>query len=149
MAKRVIPEDTESFRYFNNNPKGLHQSDCIVRAISNVLLQDYCYVCRELANLQCDTGLADVALIDKYMQLNDHIKMLKPHHSDGRSYKGSEFVKSTYTCGHRRILANIGRGHITSIVDGKIEDTWDCSNNIIGNYWIKTDPIYKHNRYYI
>lgn len=148
MSKRIIPDDTENFKYFNNNPKGLHQSDCIVRAVANVLIRDYCEVCKDLSNLQCETGLADVILVDKYMQINGYIKMRQPHHGDGRCYRGREFVSSIYTAGHRRILANIGQGHITSIVDGKINDIWDCSDKVIGNYWIEADPNFKHDRYY-
>lgn len=139
MTRRhPIPKDTDCFRYYNNNPKGLHQSDCLVRAVANVLNHSYADVCVELANLQSETGLADIALVDRYMTINGYVKMKQPHHSDGRCYRGHEFVKSIYTANFRRILANIGQGHITSIIDGKIEDIWDCSDRCIGNYWVRS-----------
>lgn len=139
MGLKSIPKDNEYFKYFNNNPKGLHQSDCIVRAVANVLDREYVSICMELAELQCDTGLADIALVDKYMSMNGFVKMKRPNHSDGRQYRGYEFVKSPIASCRRRILANIGVGHITSIIDGKINDIWDCSGKCIGNYWIKID----------
>ena len=76
---------------------------------------------------------SDAACYGKYLEGLGWSKQKQPRKPDGKKYTGSEFVgffKGT-------AVANIGGGHVTCIKDGKVWDTWDCTDGCIGNYWYK------------
>ena len=58
---------------------------------------------------------------------------------DNSKYTGKEFCLDIQGSPNpnKKYIATIGRHHIVAIVDGKINDTWDCSNKCIGNYWTR------------
>lgn len=127
--------DTDTFHYFNANPKNRLTADCSFRAISTALNQDYNQTVMEMAELMCKTGYAldDKKGIKAYLESKEWIKHSQPKHADGTKYTGAEFCKEfegTY-------VANIGGHHIVCIKDGKVLDTWDSTNGCIGNYWTK------------
>ena len=61
--------DTDTFHYYNANPKNKITTDCVYRAISAGLDIPYNTVVTEMAQLQCETGYdcGDNRLIDKYI----------------------------------------------------------------------------------
>lgn len=125
--------DTDTFHYYNANPKNRITVDCSFRAISTALNQDYNQTVMEMAELMCKTGYAldDKKGIKAYLALKGWIMHLQPRHLDGTKYTGKEFCKEFEgTC-----IANIGGHHIVCIKDGKVLDTWDSTNGCIGNYW--------------
>lgn len=136
MASRKIKHpDTETFKYYNANPKGRITGDCTFRAICTALDQSWEQTVMEMAELSCETGYAinDTKGIAKYMELKGWIKNKQPRKSDNTKYTGAEFAKLFKgTC-----VANIGGHHVVCIKDGKIHDTWDSTDGCIGNYWVK------------
>lgn len=127
--------DTDTFKYYNANPKGRITCDCVVRAICTALNEPYKYVLMEMMELSIETGYeyTDKKCIDKYLQSKGWVKMKQPRKSNNTKYTGEEFCKTfKETC-----VANIGGHHIVCIKGGKVYDIWDSTNGCIGNYWIK------------
>ena len=136
MTREQKYPDTSTFHYYNANPKNRLTTDCVIRAICTALEQDYCKTVMELAELQCKTGYddGDKKLYDKYLQSKGWVKHPQPRKADGTKYTGKEFCDMKPTM-KRRIVANIGGGHIVAIIDRRVWDTWDSTNGCIGNYW--------------
>lgn len=134
MAQQ-IPKDTKFFTYYNINPKNRHTGDCVTRAISTALKQDYNTTILELAQLQADTGytLDEPNCYSKYLKMKGWVKCKQPHFPNGKRVKGKEFfiIKSKIPC-----ILHIGSHHLSCIIDGRIHDIWDCSDEYVGNFWI-------------
>ena len=128
-----IPNDTDTFKYYNANPKNKHTGDCTIRAICTALEQPYEQTVKELVELWLKTGyeMTDSRCFNKYLELKGWIKNRQPRKADNTKYTGKEFVKIFKgTC-----VANIGGNHTVCIKNGKILDIWDSTNGCIGNYW--------------
>lgn len=136
MASRTIKyPETETFTYYNANPKNKLTTDCVVRAICTALNQSYEHTLRELMEVQIKTGYSfnDVKGFGKYLESKGFEKQKQPRKADNTKYTGKEFVKMfTGVC-----VANIGGNHTVCIKNGKVHDTWDSTDGCIGNYWIK------------
>ena len=137
MAKRTIPKDTETFKYYNANPNNNHVADCVVRAISTALNQSWEQTYSEL----CMLGLEMYSMPNskevytKYIESKGWKRCKQPRKFDNTKYTGKEFTKVI----KGTVLAHIGGHHIVCIKGGKVLDTWDSTNGCIGNYWIKED----------
>jgi len=150
--KRKYPE-TDSFIYFNQNPKNKITGDCTFRAISLALEQDYNTTVMEMAAMMCKTGYAldDSKGIDYYLKSKGWVKHSQPRMYDNTKYTGKQFAKwlsiNYEEAELGNIIANIGGHHITCFKptyheEGfncryKIHDIWNCSYKCIGNYWTK------------
>lgn len=136
MAKRIDKyPDTETFTYYNANPKGRITSDCVCRAISTALNQSWEITMIEMAKMACQAGYdpADPKGFDLYLKSKGWKKMKQPRKADNTKYTGSEFCKEFKgVC-----IANIGGHHTVCIKDGKVHDIWDSTYKTIGNYWVK------------
>ena len=56
MNRKERYPDTDTFSYFNANPKNKITGDCVARAICTALELPYNQVVMELAEQQCKTG---------------------------------------------------------------------------------------------
>jgi hypothetical protein len=127
--------DTDTFKFYNANPKGRITGDCVFRAFSLAMDQDYNQTVMEMAELMCETGWA---LNDKYgeaeyLKRKGWIKQKQPRKADNTKYTGEEFCKIfDGTC-----VAHIGGHHMVCIKDHKVWDIWNSTDGCIGNYWIK------------
>ena len=130
-----IPENTQFFTYYNNNPKNRQVGDCVTRAISKALNQDYAVTILELAHFQAITGypVDEQGCYGEYLKYKDWVKCKQPILPNGKKVRGKDFflMNRYIPC-----ILHIGSGHISCIVDGKIHDIWDCSNEYVGNFWI-------------
>ena len=127
--------DTDTFKYYNANPKGRITCDCVARAICTALNKPYKYILMEMIELSIETGYeyTDGKLIDKYLNSKGWTKNKQPRKSDNTKFTGEEFAKLFKgTC-----VANIGGHHMVCIKDGKVHDTWNSTDGCIGNYWTK------------
>lgn len=130
--------DTAVFTYHNENPKNRITGDCTFRAIARATGKSWAEVVREMAELSIKTGWAinDKKGIAKYMESIGWVKMAQPRKADNTKYTGADFCRINK---HITCVASIGGHHLTAIVDGKINDIWNCSGKCIGNYWIKLE----------
>lgn len=127
--------NTDTFTYYNANPKNRVTGDCVFRAICTALEQTWEQTVMEMAELSCKHGYAlnDTKGIEKYMEYKGWKKCKQPKKSNGTKYTGAEFCKIFKgTC-----VANIGGHHVVCIKDGKVLDIWDSTYKCIGNYWVK------------
>lgn len=65
--------DTDTFHYYNANPKNRITGGCAFRAISTALNQDYNQTVMEMAELMCKTGYAQTG-IDIWKAERDYSK---------------------------------------------------------------------------
>lgn len=129
-----IPNNTETFKYYNANPKNKHTTDCVVRAICTALDQDYGQTVKELTELWLKTGyeMSEAKCFGKYLESKGFVKHKQPRKPDNTKYTGKEFVKIfDGVC-----VANLGGNHTVCIKCGKVFDIWDSTEGCIGNYWV-------------
>lgn len=134
-GRREKYPDTDTFKYYNANPKGRITGDCTFRAICTALNQSWEDTVIEMANMSITTGYAinDKKGIEKYLESKGWVKHKQPKKENGKKYTGSEFCKIFKgTC-----VAMIGGHHIVCIKEGKVHDIWDSTSKCIGNYWTK------------
>lgn len=145
LEKRQLryPE-TDVFHYLNINPKQKITGDCVIRAISSVLNQDWKTTAKELYELSLKTCYTfnDRKNIHKYMESKGWIKLKQPRKKDNTKYTGKEFCKKLNeinlpTNNRNRILANIGGHHMVAIIAGKVYDSWNSTNGCIGNLYVR------------
>lgn len=129
--------NTNTFHWYNANPKGKITGDCAIRAICTGLDRPYVEVYKELFENSIKTGysIASSQNIDSYLKLQGWIKHKQPKKEDNTKYRGYEFCERARH--YERYIANIGGHHIVAIVDGKVNDIWDSTHKCIGNYWTK------------
>lgn len=145
MRRETKYVDTDTFHFYNANPKNRITGDCAFRAIATALEQDYNQTVMEMAELMCKTGYAlnDKKGIDKYLQSKGWVKRKQPKKADGTKYTGKEFCE--YLQNHPgNVVAHIGGHHVVAFVSEDYEgfehrcyDIWNPTKKCIGNYWVK------------
>lgn len=133
--------DTETFCYFNANPKGRLGGDCAVRAISTALNQSWEQTVRDLTEVSLKTGyiLDDPHCYGKYLKDKGWVKMPQPRKADNTKYTGEEWcwLLRESKKAPQQIIAHLGGGHIVAIMSTVVCDTWDSTGGCIGNYWVR------------
>lgn len=148
-----IPNDTNTFNFFNANPKNKRTSDCVVRALSAATGVTWDEVLNELFTIALKEKIAldDAATYGRYLKAHGWKKEKQPRKNDNTKFTGAEWcVWLSVNRGDGdagRIFAHIGGHHAVCIAptnegDGincryKVLDTWDSTRGCIGNYWIK------------
>ena len=138
MKRQDKYPETSTFHYYNANPKNRITGDCVFRAFTLAMQQDYNTTVMEMAELMCKTGYAlnDVKGEHKYLEMKGWVKHPQPKKPDGTKYTGEEFCKRLAKK-NQRYIAHIGGHHMVAIVGGKVHDIWDSTDGCIGNYWTK------------
>ena len=133
--KRRQPLDTLTFHYYNANPKGKITTDCVFRAISTAMDKPWKDVMMEMTELACKYGYVptDTVCINKYLKKNGWIKCKQPRWDNGSKFTGKEFC---FSVKQSPVVVTIGYHHVSCVKNGKIWDTWDCSDRCIGSYWV-------------
>lgn len=139
MARlRKIPEDTMTFHFHNENPKGQRAGDCVIRAIARAtgISWDETYDALVAEGRKQKRMPNDKETYNAYLKRLGWVKMKQPRHwsSDNSKYTGKQFCRE-HPKGN--VIMHIGGHHLSCIVDGRINDIWDCSDGCIGNYWVK------------
>ena len=138
MTRQEKYPETKTFHYYNANPKNRITGDCVFRAFTLAMNQDYNTTVMEMAELMCKTGYAmnDTKGESKYLEMKGWVKHKQPRKPDGTKYTGEEFCKMLAKK-NQRYIAHIGGHHMVAIVNCKVWDIWDSTNGCIGNYWTK------------
>ena len=120
--------------YSNENPDGNHIPDCVTRAITKALGMNYYDVVSMLkynANyLQCDC--LNVRCYEKLLDYDLNL----PHYI-GDDSTASEIANDF----PNDILLLRMEGHLSCAMYGDIYDIWDCSDEIITDFWVIRDNI--------
>jgi len=133
MKRQDKYPNTDTFRFYNANPLGKYTGDCVARAISAVTGMSWETVIVEITNFGIPLGLPyDVP--DCYSKYIEHLGMVK--FSQPRVGKkrltGKQFLKQFKGA----CVLHIGGLHIVCANKGVIFDTWDCTDNCVGNFWV-------------
>ena len=139
--------DTDTFHFYNANPKGRITGDCVYRAIATATETHYHQVIRDLAEMAIKTGYSPASkeCYGKYLESKGWVKHKQPKKWDNTKYTGKEFCKelmrydSEIDSGNdlHHIVAHIGGHHIVAIISGQVWDIWNSTDGCIGNYWTK------------
>ena len=117
------------FRYYNQNPNGYEIPDCVIRAISLALGVSY-YEVISLLHDNAETYQCDELCVCCYEKLLDHDFDL-PHY-----YGNGDTALEVALNFPEDILLLRMDGHLSCAVRGEIWDIWDCSDEIITDFWI-------------
>lgn len=132
MAKTTHNEGG-CFRYYNCNPHHKHTPDCVIRAIAAGEGESWETTLRNLTECMIKHGdmLSTPELYGKYLKDRGWVKQKQPKTKDGKKIKIKDFLKTF----HGQAIAHAGIGHVTYLSEGKVYDLWDCSGDIVGNFW--------------
>lgn len=138
MKRQQKYPDTDTFHYYNANPKNRITGDCRIRGIAVACEVPYNQVVMDLAQIQCETGYDQCANqgISILMERYGWVKHKQPRKPDNTKYTGKEFCEMIAKK-DQRYFCNIGGNHEVAIVDCKVWDIWDSTVKCVGNYWTK------------
>ena len=130
-----IDNNSTQFQYFNANPNGNNTNDCVIRSICAATGMEWDDVLSGLTKcaLKHKLMVDDPDLYSKYLKEIGWEKQKQPKKSGGKKYKGNEWVKVF----KGNAIAHIGTHHMVYVSHGKVWDTWDSTEGVIGNYWVK------------
>ena len=140
MKREQKYPNTDTFTFYNANPKNKFTGDCVIRALCTAMEKSYETVYRELLESALKTGysIASTENFSRYLKANGWEKQPQPRKGDNTKYTGKEFCDMLQTYNkNNRLVANIGGHHVVAIIKGKVHDTWNSTNGCIGNYWVK------------
>ena len=136
--------ETETFHYFNANPKNRITEDCVYRAVTMASGLPYETVVRGMAEMFIKTGYCPQGNngMKSYLTSIGFVEQKQPRKSDNTKYTGKEFCEflNRTHAPYKGIVANIGGHHTVCFqkVDGKwkVVDIWDSTEGSIGKYFI-------------
>lgn len=87
--------DTETFHWYNANPKGRITGDCTFRAVCTALEKSWEDTVIDMAEFSVRTGWAinDKKGIERYLKEQGWEKLKQPKKADGTKYTGAEFCR--------------------------------------------------------
>lgn len=118
-----------AYIYHNSNPNGYRIPDCVVRAICTATGIPYFNVISML-HLNGEIFGCDDLNVKCYEKMLDQDLKLPHHLGNGKTVKQvAEDFKD------RKLLLRI-EGHLSTSEYGDVLDLWDCSDEIVTDFWI-------------
>nr|DAG69133.1 MAG TPA: hypothetical protein [Caudoviricetes sp.] len=137
--KKVRCKRMLKYHEFNVNPKNRKTGDCSTRALVSTLEITY----EEALKLQCEEaikscyGITDKQIMQRILKKFGYVKMKQPKKSNGKKYMVKELDEIiSKKIRNKGVFITIANHH-TCVKGDMIIDIWDCSDNTIGNYYIK------------
>lgn len=118
-----------AYRYHNENPNGYHIPDCVIRAIKTATGLSY-YKVMEMLHYNGRIFQCDDLSVTCYEHLLDYDLDFIHYRGYGKT---AEEIASEYK--NNIILLRMD-GHLSVSLYGIIHDIFDCSQEIITDYWI-------------
>lgn len=117
------------YRFYNANPLGRIESDCVCRAISRATRIPYRIVERKLW-LIAQLFDCDMLCMCCYHHLLENVFGFVPKKANGKTVKElAEDFKND-------ILIIRIEGHLTMSEYGTVYDIWDCRDEVADTFWI-------------
>lgn len=122
--------------YFNNNPTGRNVGDCSVRAVSVAIGVDW----EDAYKLIADAGyqMGDMPSSDSVwgavLRQNGFYRKTIPNNCPD-CYTAEEFTRDNP---YGVYVLGFG-GHVATVIDGNLYDSWDSSKEIPQYYWFRKD----------
>ena len=125
-----------NFCYNNPHPQGKIVKDCVKRAITLATGRDYRDISLELNRIKKITGCEKFNNPKNTKYYIENVlggkKLSFPAEKGKQRMDGFNFTLQ-YPKG---IYILRMAGHISCVIDGVINDTWDCSNKCVYNAWV-------------
>ena len=125
-----------AFIEYNPNPTGRKVGDCAVRAVSKALNTDW----ETAYRLLCDAGyqMGDMPSSDNVwgavLRMNGFYRKAIPNYCPN-CYTAEDFSNDNF---YGTYVLGFG-GHVATVCDGDIYDSWDSSNEIPVYFWYRKD----------
>lgn len=116
------------FRYLNVNPDGNKESDCVTRAISLATGEHYTDIRKKLFHTARLLGCEKLCHTC-YSFFIEQVLKCRPVNCDGMTVADFADINP---CG---VFLVRMQGHISTIVNGEINDIWDCRDEWLTNAW--------------
>ena len=117
------------YKYYNVNPNGYHIPDCVPRAITTATNLGYYEVIKLLKN-NADIYDCDELCVCCYEKLLDY-DFNFPHYTSK-----DKTAKEVALDFKNDIVILRMDGHLSVSLYGIIHDIWDCSEEIITDFWV-------------
>lgn len=117
------------YKYYNHNPNNDILNDCVCKAISTATGLNYDAV-DNLLNITADINNCDKLCVCCYHNLLDDI-LCYERVDCNYEYTVEEIARKYY----RDTLIVRIKGHLTSVVKGRVLDIWDCSSKYVDCFW--------------
>ena len=117
------------YKFYNANPLGDIEQDCVCRAISKATEIDYYNIEKKL-NAIGELFECEELCVCCYHHLLEKVFGLKQKFANGKTVReiSKEFHDS-------RVIIRI-KGHLTCSLYGVVYDIWDCTEEIADVFWI-------------
>lgn len=118
--------------YFNLNPKGLHTSDCVIRAFAYFLGMSWREAFIDLFTWCADRGIVSFnyrSTYYQYLKEKGYTKHKAPQKGMTVAQFADEYAKE------KMVYILQGKRHLTIISNKTIFDIGDCSEMVIDAYW--------------
>ena len=117
------------YKFYNANPLGEIEQDCVCRAISTCLDMPYKSIEQKL-ELIGEIFECDELCVCCYHHLLEKVFGLKQKFANGKTVR--EIAQEFY---NDRVIIRID-GHLTCSLYGTVYDIWDCSQEFADIFWI-------------
>lgn len=117
------------YKYYNGNPLGEIENDCVCKSISRAMSMDY-YNVEEKLYLIAQLFECDELCVCCYKHLLENVFGLVPKMANGATVSD---ISRAYR--DDVVLIRID-GHLTVSEYGVVYDLWDCTHEIADVYWI-------------
>lgn len=117
------------YKFVNVNPLNVIQEDCVCRAISLALNEDY-YVIQEKLHLVAELFDCEMLCVCCYKYLLDNVYDL-PRIEEFKGMTVGEFANIAHKGKYIIRVPN----HLTCVIDNEICDIWNCQNEIVDIIW--------------
>ena len=117
------------YKFVNTNPLSLIEEDCVNRAINNALNVDY-YKVRKQLLLIAELHECEALCVCCYEHLLDDFYKLKRV----ENVKGMPIWEFCELFRYGTFIIRV-EGHLTCVINGVINDIWNCEEEIIDIVW--------------
>ena len=123
---------TRNFVEYNAHPKGMKVKDCVVRAVSTAFGRDYMETRRDLNRAKKELGYSSYK--DRRF-LYDYLKDCERLTFKGVAGRPRDKVRDFLRDHSKGTYIVSVRGHVTTVIDGMLYDTWDCGYLTVYTAW--------------
>lgn len=118
-----------AWKFFNLQPLGNLEEDCVTRAISLATGEDY-YTIQDKLFYVAKIFECEKLCVCCYKHLLDYVYNFQRI----EAVQGMTINEFLLAFPHGIYLIRVS-GHLTCAIDGEIIDTWDCTNKIVDIVW--------------
>lgn len=117
------------YEFLNVQPLGKIQEDCVCRAISGALDEDY-YLIENKLHLIAELFDCEELCVCCYKYLLDNVYDLKRI----ESFQGLTIEEFLNICDYGTYIIRV-KGHLTWACNGVLKDIWDCRKEVVDLIW--------------